>query len=122
MEILSLILIGIGLSMDAFSLALCYGVLNLEKAKIRLLSLIVGSFHFFMPLFGMLLGNILEHYIMLDMRYAVFIIFMISCALTSILITYLYIIIFFIISQTNTIPINAFLQYNELFKQIIQGK
>jgi putative Mn2+ efflux pump MntP len=77
MEILSLILIGIGLSMDAFSLALCYGVLNLEKAKIRLLSLIVGSFHFFMPLFGMLFGNILEHYIMLDMRYAVFIIFMI---------------------------------------------
>lgn len=77
MEIISLLLIGIGLSMDAFSLALCYGILDLPETKRKILSLTVGAFHFFMPLLGMFLGNVLEHYIIIDMRYIVFIIFMI---------------------------------------------
>lgn len=76
MEIISLLLIGVSLSMDAFSLALCYGILDISNTKRKILSLIVGAFHFFMPLLGMLLGNVLEHYIVLDMRYMVFIIFM----------------------------------------------
>jgi len=76
MGILSLFLIGVGLSMDAFSLALCYGVLDISPLKRKLLALIVGIFHFFMPLLGMLFGNILEHYILFDMRFIVFAIFM----------------------------------------------
>lgn len=77
MEIISLLLIGIGLSMDAFSLALCYGVLNITSSKQKTLSFIVGVFHFFMPLLGMIIGNVLEHFVVMDMRYIVFSIFMI---------------------------------------------
>lgn len=53
------LLIGIGLSMDAFSLALIYGTLGLEKKKIYLLSIIVGIYHFFMPLLGSFFGDYL---------------------------------------------------------------
>lgn len=56
MEILILLLVAISLSMDAFSLSLAYGTLNLRKREIWQLSLIVGMFHFFMPLIGMKLG------------------------------------------------------------------
>lgn len=77
MEIISLLLIGIGLSMDSFSLALCYGVLDLGSKKKKLLSIVVGIFHFFMPLFGMVLGNVVEHFIIFDIRYIVYTIFMV---------------------------------------------
>jgi putative Mn2+ efflux pump MntP len=76
MEVISLLFIGVGLSMDAFSLSLCYGVLNLPKSKRILLASIVGIFHFFMPLLGMIFGNILEHFIIIDMKIVVFAIFM----------------------------------------------
>ena len=46
------ILIGISLSMDAFSLALLYGTYGLAKNEEITLSIIVGLFHFFMPLIG----------------------------------------------------------------------
>lgn len=42
MSIIMVIVIAVSLSMDAFSLSLAYGTLNLEKSQIRLLSLIVG--------------------------------------------------------------------------------
>lgn len=77
MEIISLLLIGIGLSMDSFSLALCYGVLDLGSKKKQILSIVVGIFHFFMPLFGMILGNVVEHFIIFDIRYIVYTIFMV---------------------------------------------
>lgn len=57
MSIIMVFLIAISLSMDAFSLSLAYGTLNLEKKYINLLSLIVGVYHFFMPLLGMWIGN-----------------------------------------------------------------
>ncbi len=77
LEILSIFLIGISLSMDAFSFSLCYGTLSLEKNKIYMLSLIVGLYHFFMPLVGMLFGHILGDYISINLRYVVFIIFIV---------------------------------------------
>ena len=55
----TVILIGISLSMDAFSFALIYGVLEISRKDKIILSLIVGLFHFFMPLLGLMLGNIL---------------------------------------------------------------
>ena len=45
--------------MDAFSLSLAYGTLNLEKQYIKKLSTIVGIYHFFMPLLGLSIGNML---------------------------------------------------------------
>lgn len=55
-QLLIYFFIAIGLSMDAFSLAIAYGTNNIEKKKILLLSISVGLFHFFMPILGSLIG------------------------------------------------------------------
>lgn len=57
MNLLVIIIIAVSLSMDAFSLSLAYGTLNLEKKNINQLSIIVGIYHFIMPLFGMFCGS-----------------------------------------------------------------
>lgn len=63
-QILIYFFIAIGLSMDAFSLALAYGTTKININKIILLSAIVGIFHFVMPLLGSIIGiSILEKYI-----------------------------------------------------------
>ena len=77
MDIITVFLIGISLSMDAFSLSLCYGTLNFKNNKIFLLSLIVGIYHFIMPQLGMSLGHFIEQYILIDVKYIVFIIFIV---------------------------------------------
>lgn len=53
-------LIALSLSMDAFSLALLYGTLNISKKDVWVTSIIVGIFHFIMPLIGLLIGNIIN--------------------------------------------------------------
>ena len=58
MHILLIITIAISLSMDAFSLSLAYGTLNLRKKDILTLSIIVGIYHFFMPLLGNAVGSL----------------------------------------------------------------
>ena len=58
MSIYIIFVIAVSLSMDAFSLSLAYGTLNLKKKYIKQLSLIVGIYHFFMPLIGLLIGKI----------------------------------------------------------------
>jgi putative Mn2+ efflux pump MntP len=77
MNIISIFLIGIALSMDTFSLSLCYGVLQLSKRKMITLAIIVGLFHFFMPILGMFFSDIIKNLIIIDMKIIVFIIFMI---------------------------------------------
>lgn len=57
MTLLIVLLIAVSLSMDAFSLSLAYGTLNIKKIDIIILSIIIGMFHFFMPLIGVLLGS-----------------------------------------------------------------
>lgn len=57
MHIFLIIMIAISLSMDAFSLALAYGTLNISNKNKNELSIIVGIYHFIMPMFGMLVGN-----------------------------------------------------------------
>ena len=69
------VLIGISLSMDAFSLALLYGTYGLSKKDELILSTIVGLFHFFMPLIGLFFGNVVFHYLMVDSNFVVGIIF-----------------------------------------------
>ncbi len=66
MDLIVIILLSISLSMDAFSLSLAYGTLKLTKKTIFVTSLIVGIFHFFMPLTGMLFGNYLNELINFD--------------------------------------------------------
>lgn len=60
-----IVLIAISLSMDAFSLSLAYGTLGLKKGEIITLSIIVGIFHFIMPLLGMVIGENILHIVSL---------------------------------------------------------
>ena len=57
MKIITVLLIAVGLSMDAFSLSLSYGILNINKKDILLQSIIVGIYHFIMPLIGSFVGD-----------------------------------------------------------------
>ena len=69
------IIVGISLSMDAFSLALVYGTYGLNNKDKLLLSAIVGCFHFFMPLIGLKLGNLIFNYFVFNIDFIVFLIF-----------------------------------------------
>ena len=73
--LLSTFIIGVSLSMDAFSLALAYGTLGLRNKDKVILSIIVGIFHFFMPLIGLNIGNLILSYFIFDINYIVSIIF-----------------------------------------------
>ena len=53
-------LIGISLSMDAFSLALIYGIIGMKKEEKITLSIIVGLYHFIMPQIGITFGNLID--------------------------------------------------------------
>ncbi len=57
MSFLIVLVIAVSLSMDAFSLSLAYGTLDLSKNNIKKLSIIVGIYHFVMPLLGLFVGT-----------------------------------------------------------------
>ena len=59
MSLIIIFILAISLSMDAFSLSLIYGTLNLDKKLENILGIIVGIFHFFIPIFGYSLGKII---------------------------------------------------------------
>lgn len=71
------ILLSIGLSMDAFSLSLIYGTLNLDAKTQKLMSLSVGIFHFFMPILGYQIGEMILKLININPNTLVGIIFII---------------------------------------------
>lgn len=71
----TMFLVGISLSMDTFSLSLCYGTLNLSNKKTILLSIVVGIFHFFMPLIGLTIGNLIINNLIIDGKYLILLIF-----------------------------------------------
>lgn len=52
---IELVLIGISLSIDAFSLALSIGISGISRKKIKLYSFVVGIYHFIMPIIGLLI-------------------------------------------------------------------
>ncbi len=65
MGFIELLLIGIGLSMDAFSVAICKG-LGMKKINTKhmyIIALFFGGFQAIMPLIGWLLGKQFESYI-----------------------------------------------------------
>ena len=55
-----LFLVGISLSIDAFSLALSLGLNGNLYKKSKLYSVVVGIFHFFMPIFGFILRTFIN--------------------------------------------------------------
>lgn len=57
MKFITIILIGLSLSMDAFSLSLLYGSKKISNHYLYKLVITVGIFHFIMPLLGHFLGN-----------------------------------------------------------------
>lgn len=72
-----ILLTAIALSLDAFSLSIIYGTILNNKKTIIKLSIIVGIFHFFMPLLGFLLKNILISKLIESTNIISFIIFLI---------------------------------------------
>lgn len=69
-----LFIIALSLSMDAFSLALAYGTLRLKKREMLELSIIVGCFHFIMPLLGMWIGMNLMEFFSINPYWVVFLV------------------------------------------------
>lgn len=69
------LLVGISLSMDAFSLAIVYGMQKITSKDKIILAIIVGSYHFFMPLIGLKIGNYITSYVFLDLDILVAVIF-----------------------------------------------
>ncbi len=55
--LVSLFLIGISLSMDTFSVCLSIGSFNISKKNMIIFPILVGIMHFFMPIFGTMLGK-----------------------------------------------------------------
>lgn len=66
MNIVTIILIAISLSMDAFSLSLIYGTEGIKNRDKVLLSVIVGVYHFVMPLIGLTLGTVITSKIIIN--------------------------------------------------------
>ena len=56
-QLLILLLIGISLSIDAFSISTVIGMTKPQNNKIWFTSVIVGTYHFVMPILGLLLEN-----------------------------------------------------------------
>lgn len=58
MHFLIILTIAVSLSMDAFSLSLAYGTLGISKKEMLHLSIIVGIYHFVMPILGLIVGKL----------------------------------------------------------------
>lgn len=74
MHVFIIIIIAVSLSMDAFSLSLAYGTLNITKKNIWQLSTIVGVYHFIMPLLGMVVGSLILQYFKVAPNILVFVV------------------------------------------------
>ena len=62
-QLLLLLIIGVSLSVDAFSVSTVIGLTNPSVKKCTITSIAVGIFHFFMPLLGVFLSNIINNII-----------------------------------------------------------
>ena len=75
MNLLLIFFVAISLSMDAFSMAIAYGTYIKRKNKILKLSVIVGIFHFIMPIIGMNFGKKILSFIRFNPKFITLIIF-----------------------------------------------
>jgi putative Mn2+ efflux pump MntP len=71
---LSIFLIGLALSMDAFSIAISIGISKIEAYKLILIPVVVGVMHFIMPLIGAFLGDQIFNLININPKFVVSII------------------------------------------------
>lgn len=74
MSIWIIFIIGISLSMDAFSLSLAYGTLDLKEKDMDILSVVVGFYHFIMPLLGVLIGAMILQWFPINPDIIVFVV------------------------------------------------
>lgn len=72
---LSIFLIGLALSMDAFSLAIGIGTTNISNRNKQILSLMVAIMHFIMPNLGLYLGDQLFRFLEINVDILMIIIF-----------------------------------------------
>lgn len=70
-------IVAVSLSMDAFSLALVYGMQGMNRKNMILLAFIVGLYHFVMPLIGIMFGSVITRYLVVNTNIMVGILFMI---------------------------------------------
>lgn len=75
--ILTCLVVAVSLSMDAFSLALIYGTYGMSRKNEIILAVIVGVFHFFMPLLGLGFGSLILKFFNFDLELVVGVIFLI---------------------------------------------
>lgn len=75
--LITIIMIAIALSMDAFSLSLLYGTIGINYRKKLELSTIVGIYHFIMPIIGYFFGKQIISFIPIKTNVIVGIIFLI---------------------------------------------
>ena len=76
-DIITYIIIGIGLSIDAFIVSISYGtVISKYKEKI-LLVFTIGILHFIMPLLGSVIANIINDILIINTKYIVIAIFIV---------------------------------------------
>ena len=74
MNLFIILVIAISLSMDAFFFFFFYGTLDIDKKNIYTLSIIVGIYHFFMPLIGYFVGMNFIKFLPVASNFVVFII------------------------------------------------
>ncbi|RSK28955.1 manganese efflux pump [Bacillus sp. HMF5848] len=60
-ELLTLFFMAFALGMDAFSIGLGMGMIRLRLKQIFLIGVVIGIFHIWMPLIGMVIGRFLSH-------------------------------------------------------------
>lgn len=77
LEILMYILTGLSLSVDALTMAISYGTIIGKSVVKKQLSILVGIFHFMMPIFGFIITNKLSKNIFINTKYLITIIFII---------------------------------------------
>lgn len=61
-------LIAVSLSMDAFSLSLAYGMEGVHNKNKIILSLVIGIYHFIMPLIGFIFSNIITSHLIININ------------------------------------------------------
>lgn len=65
-ELIILLIIGVCLSIDAFSISTVIGMYNLNIKKTFITSLTVGIFHFIMPLIGVMISYQITKYLLIE--------------------------------------------------------
>ena len=76
-QILIYFFIALSLSMDAFSVSLSLGTLKPTSKTIFKMGIVVGIFHFIMPIIGSIVGRVISDRLYLNANYIVSIIFII---------------------------------------------